>query len=128
MSDLPEGWAQATLEELTIPTEQVEPLPDATFTYIDIGSVDRQTKRVVSPQVLLGKDETPTCSPRSVNERGTVGLATSMQDAQIQSRKSGVLVAPCACPKPGAGNGAQACSVLAYQGGDLAPDFGQFSR
>ena len=56
MSELRNSWTQAALEELTIPTEQVEPLPDATFTYIDIGSVDRQTKRVVSPQVLLGKD------------------------------------------------------------------------
>lgn len=56
MRNLPQGWVAVRLGELCVDTEQIEPVPDQTFTYIDISSVDRQTKRIVSPQRLSGRD------------------------------------------------------------------------
>lgn len=56
MSQLPPSWTAAPIGSLCIDTEQVIPEGEAKFTYVDIGSVDRLTKRVTSPQRLLGKD------------------------------------------------------------------------
>lgn len=56
MTQLPTGWIEAPIDQLCIPTEQVTPDQDATFIYVDIGSVDRATKKVSEPQRLLGKD------------------------------------------------------------------------
>lgn len=104
MSDLQVGWAQATIEELTIPIEQIVPLSDVTFTYIDIGSVDRQTKRVVSPQVLLGKDA-PSRARKLLRQGDTlvsmtrpnlnaVALVGAEHDGQIASTGFDVLRSP----------------------------------
>ena len=56
MSELPEGWAQVPLALITGDVTQRVPSDDETIRYIDIGSVDRNTKSIESPQVLLGKD------------------------------------------------------------------------
>jgi type I restriction enzyme S subunit len=54
MSELPTGWAQTSLGDITAASVgQRGPSPDqAAFTYIDISSIDRSTKRIVSPQTL----------------------------------------------------------------------------
>lgn len=56
MNELPDGWAMAKLAEITSDAAQHIPAQDELFTYIDIGSIDRETKRIATPQVLLGKD------------------------------------------------------------------------
>ena len=56
MKELPANWCTVNLDQLCVPTEQVEPLPDQTFIYIDISAVDRQAKRITTPQQLLGRD------------------------------------------------------------------------
>ncbi len=56
MSELPENWAQVPLTAITGEVTQRVPSDDETIHYIDIGSVNRTTKRIETPQKLLGKD------------------------------------------------------------------------
>lgn len=53
---LPEGWAKAKISDVSIRTEQRQPQSDENFTYIDIGSIDRETKRISDPQFLSGSE------------------------------------------------------------------------
>ena len=55
-AELPRNWVIALIDDVCFPTEQVIPADDVEFTYIDIGSVDRVTKRISDPQLLRGKD------------------------------------------------------------------------
>jgi type I restriction enzyme S subunit len=54
VSALPTGWAKSALSEITSDCEQRIPGPDEAFKYIDISSVDRNTKRIELPQDLIG--------------------------------------------------------------------------
>ena len=56
MSELPESWAQVPLAVITSDVTQRVPSSDETIRYIDIGSVNRTTKTIETPQKLLGKD------------------------------------------------------------------------
>lgn len=56
MSELPESWTTAPLSAISTDAPQRVPGETETFTYIDIGSVNRDTKAITTPQVLLGKD------------------------------------------------------------------------
>ena len=56
MNELPESWTTAPLSAISSDVPQRVPGETETFTYIDIGSVDRGTKAITTPQVLLGKD------------------------------------------------------------------------
>lgn len=56
MSILPSNWVTAPLGAFTDDCIQRVPGEAETFTYIDIGSVSRETKQIESPQRLLGKD------------------------------------------------------------------------
>lgn len=56
MNELPESWTTAPLSAISSDVPQRVPGETETFTYIDIGSVDRGTKTITTPQVLLGKD------------------------------------------------------------------------
>ncbi|WP_298210933.1 restriction endonuclease subunit S [Acidovorax sp.] len=56
MSELPDSWAQVPLAAITSDVTQRVPADDETIRYIDIGSVNRTTKRIETPQKLLGKD------------------------------------------------------------------------
>lgn len=56
MSRLPDTWVRAPLADLTVPCVQRTPAEDEEFQYIDIGSVDRETKRIVQPKVLVGRE------------------------------------------------------------------------
>lgn len=56
MSTLPKTWAFAPIGEVTLDCSQKVPAADESFHYIDIASVDRNTKSIVNPQALVGKD------------------------------------------------------------------------
>ena len=56
MSGLPEGWAWTTLGQITRDCDQRVPDTNDEFRYVDIASVDRQSKAITAPQTLLGKE------------------------------------------------------------------------
>lgn len=56
MSELPENWDTAPLSAISSDVPQRVPDPAEKFTYIDIGSINRETKTIAAPQELLGKD------------------------------------------------------------------------
>ena len=55
---LPAGWTLATVRDVTEPTENIDPrrIPRRTFRYVDIGSIDNQTQRIVRPKTFVGRD------------------------------------------------------------------------
>jgi type I restriction enzyme S subunit len=55
-TELPAGWAKATLGDVASEPIQHVPAADETFSYIDIGSIDRTAKVIRAPQRMLGKD------------------------------------------------------------------------
>ena len=56
--NLPSGWKLATLEDVCLPVEKVKPqeMPEKSFIYLDIASIDNLRWRVVSPKAFAGKD------------------------------------------------------------------------
>jgi type I restriction enzyme S subunit len=56
VSELPSGWTIASLGEIATDCQQQVPASEATFKYIDIASVDRQTKTITKPQTVVGED------------------------------------------------------------------------
>ena len=56
MSKLPTGWIKAEIGAFTTDCNQYIPGETETFKYIDISSVNRNTKCIETPQTLLGKD------------------------------------------------------------------------
>ena len=56
MNRLPSNWTEAQIGSVCVDTEQVTPESEVEFIYVDIGSIDRATKKITSPQRLLGKD------------------------------------------------------------------------
>ncbi|MCZ8168650.1 MAG: restriction endonuclease subunit S [Flavobacterium sp.] len=53
-----EGMEEKKLGEVLVKTETVDPTknPDTEFTYLDVSSVNKETKEIENPTVLLGKD------------------------------------------------------------------------
>lgn len=53
-----EGWEIKKLGEVLVKTETFDPTknPNSNFTYLDVSSVNKETKEVENPTVLLGKD------------------------------------------------------------------------
>jgi len=53
-----EGWEEKTLGEVLLKTESVDPTkkPNEAFIYLDVSSVNKETKEIESTSVLLGKD------------------------------------------------------------------------
>lgn len=101
MSELPESWATAPLSAISTDVPQRVPGETETFTYIDIGSVDRDLKAVTTPQVLLGKDA-PSRARKQVAKGDTlvsmtrpnlnaVALVPASLDGQIASTGFDVL-------------------------------------
>lgn len=62
----PTGWAAATIADISYRGEQRRPNESSKFTYIDIGSINRDLKIIESPQQLLGK-EAPSRARKVVN-------------------------------------------------------------
>jgi type I restriction enzyme, S subunit len=56
IEDLPEQWIITTIDQVTINILQRQPQQDESFFYIDIGSIDREQKQIVTPQKMLGQD------------------------------------------------------------------------
>jgi type I restriction enzyme S subunit len=56
MSELPPTWVEVPFSAITVDASQRMPLAEEVIRYIDIGSVNRNTKSIESPQELLGKD------------------------------------------------------------------------
>jgi len=55
VSSLPSSWILAPIGEVTTDCGQRVPAADEKFQYIDIGSIDRETKTITDPQHLVGK-------------------------------------------------------------------------
>lgn len=53
-----DGWEEKKLGEVLVKTETVDPTknPDTEFTYLDVSSVNKESKEIETPTVLLGKD------------------------------------------------------------------------
>jgi type I restriction enzyme S subunit len=53
-----EGWEEKTLGEVLVKTETVDPTkkPNKEFIYLDVSSVNKETKEIENATVLLGKD------------------------------------------------------------------------
>jgi type I restriction enzyme, S subunit len=56
MNELPSGWVNTTIGDVTTDVQQRVPQPAETFTYIDISSIDREAKRILNPQKLDGEN------------------------------------------------------------------------
>jgi type I restriction enzyme S subunit len=54
--ELPAGWVETTLGDITVDRAQRVPATNEQFQYVDIASIDRLTKRITSPQLLWGRD------------------------------------------------------------------------
>jgi type I restriction enzyme S subunit len=52
--DLPSSWTRTTIGEVTAGVQQRQPQPEEEILYIDISSVDRETKDIRTPQRLRG--------------------------------------------------------------------------
>ena len=88
MSALPVGWLDVSLGDVCLPVSTVRPdqQPEDVFTYIDIGSIDRATKTIVSPQNLLGA-EAPSRARQLVRE-GDILISTVRPNLQTIARVS----------------------------------------
>jgi type I restriction enzyme S subunit len=104
MSGLPKRWAKAPIGAFTIDCGQRVPYDGGEFTYIDIGSVNRETKQIENPQRLAGKDA-PSRARKHVFSGDTlvsmtrpnlnaVALVGDDLDGQIASTGFDVLRAP----------------------------------
>lgn len=58
MSELPPGWARATIAQVTQTVDTVNPKvdPESEFTYVDIGSIDNSVQIIAAPKVLHGAE------------------------------------------------------------------------
>jgi type I restriction enzyme S subunit len=67
MSELPQGWAEVAISEITetIPNMKPEDEPEREFAYVDISAVDNATFRVTETKRFLGK-EAPSRARRPV--------------------------------------------------------------
>ncbi|EJL8257561.1 TPA: restriction endonuclease subunit S [Vibrio cholerae] len=56
MTNYRQSWQEKTIKEVTKKTAQNKPADDEKLIYVDIGSIDRKSKKIASPQYLLGAD------------------------------------------------------------------------
>ena len=68
--NIPDGWIRAKISDISIKGLQRKPATDESFTYVDIGSIDRSLKKVSDPQVISG--ESAPSRARKVIESGDV--------------------------------------------------------
>lgn len=73
MSDLPQGWTNALIGELTLPIDKHDPRksPKAVFEYIDIGGIDGDRMRIQSTKRYSGA-EAPSRARQLVRSGDTV--------------------------------------------------------
>lgn len=101
IQNLATGWAQTTIGEVTTDVQQRQPEPQEEFSYIDISSIDRDTKQIKNPQQLRG-DNAPSRARKVVAagdilvsmtrpNLNAVAIVPSGLDAQIASTGFDVL-------------------------------------
>lgn len=58
MSDLPQGWEEATIADVTTAFVSIDPtkLPNQTFRYVDIGSIDNRSHTIADSKAFIGRD------------------------------------------------------------------------
>lgn len=58
MSNLPHGWEEATIADVTTAFLSIDPTkaPDQTFRYVDIGSIDNKSQTITAPKAFAGRD------------------------------------------------------------------------
>ena len=107
--ELPDSWIRAPFSSVTVDPIQRVPSEKEKITYIDIGSVDRDTKTIVEPQSMLGKDAPSRA--RKVIQAGDVLVSTvrpnlnavavveSQYDGQFASTGFDVLRSPVVDPR-----------------------------
>lgn len=71
--NIPTGWKQAKISDISIKGLQRKPASDERFIYVDIGSIDRGLKKISDPQEISG-DNAPSRA-RKVIENGDVLVA-----------------------------------------------------
>lgn len=64
--DLPMGWTSARISEVSTKCEQRTPEGTEEVIYVDIGSIDREHKRIATPQTLFGH-EAPSRARKVIN-------------------------------------------------------------
>jgi len=69
MSELPTGWVEATIGEVTLPFVSVNPTkePNAEFRYVDIGSIDKSNQTIGEHKLFAGSDA-PSRARRVIHE------------------------------------------------------------
>jgi type I restriction enzyme S subunit len=70
MSELPKGWISAKISDVTadVPSIKPEATPSKEFHYVDIGSLDNKTNRIVETKTFLGMDA-PSRARRPVQKQ-----------------------------------------------------------
>jgi len=68
--NIPSGWVQAKISDISIKGQQRKPATNESFTYVDIGSIDRSLKKISDPQVISG--ENAPSRARKVIEHGDI--------------------------------------------------------
>ncbi len=71
-------WPRVPLREVVIPRPGVRDprtLPEGRFSYVDISAVDNQSKRIVTPQSLLGRDA-PSRARNAIRHRDVIVSTT----------------------------------------------------
>lgn len=56
LDNLPVEWMNVKISDITVKGEQRKPNDSEEFIYVDIGSINRDLKKIENPQFLLGKD------------------------------------------------------------------------
>jgi type I restriction enzyme S subunit len=67
MTELPHGWSYTTIGDVCNKPDQRKPEEDEHFIYIDIGSLNRNTKRIEGASEIIGKDA-PSRARKMVDE------------------------------------------------------------
>ncbi|MFZ3422737.1 restriction endonuclease subunit S [Vibrio harveyi] len=91
----PKEWYVVQIADISIKGQQRKPNSDESFTYVDIGSIDRDSKRISTPQRLKG-DDAPSRARKVINtgdvlvsltrpNLNAVALVTEEYDEQIAS-------------------------------------------
>jgi len=70
LDNLPVEWLNVKISDVTVKGEQRKPNDSEEFIYVDIGSINRDLKKIESPQFLLGKDAPSRA--RKVIKRGDI--------------------------------------------------------
>ena len=92
---MPKDWVMASISDVAVKGTQRKPDADDEFVYVDIGSLNRNTKTIEGPQALKGKDA-PSRARKVIQEGdvlvsltrpnlNAVALVTGEYDGQIAS-------------------------------------------